>query len=110
MSASELLVEGYIRQLQLNNNRIIVPLEVANMIFSFYPKKYKIYGIGWTSYKQFGTNKHRPPPPAGPSRTRIRSATSAHARPVRSKTVGPPTIKCALLIGREPRADSNAGF
>ena len=32
------------------------------------------------------------------------------SRPVRSKIVGPPTIKCGLLIGRELRTDSNAGF
>ena len=54
MSTSELLVEGFIRQLAKRIKGIIVPKELAVIIFLFYPKQYKIYAIGHAGDGQLG--------------------------------------------------------
>ena len=54
MSHSELLVEGYIRQICKNNKDMSVPTELIVIILIFYPKQYQIFAIGYAVHNQFG--------------------------------------------------------
>ena len=51
---SEILIAGYIRDVERENKHISIPTELLTIIILFYPKQYKLYGIGKPEYIQFG--------------------------------------------------------
>lgn len=49
---SSLLVYGYIRDIEVYN----IPIDIVNLIYSYHPKKYKIYGVGSNLFGEFAIN------------------------------------------------------